>query len=46
MAPLSDDGLSVAEPTKKIYEGWQFPKNGFFKDKRNLNFFQIIGIVQ
>ncbi|MBC7400661.1 MAG: family 43 glycosylhydrolase [Mucilaginibacter sp.] len=27
MAPLSDDGLSVTGPAKKIYEGWPYPKD-------------------
>ena len=26
-APLSDDGLSVTGPAKKIYDGWQYPKD-------------------
>lgn len=27
MAPLSDDGLSVTGPVKKVYDGWEFPKH-------------------
>jgi xylan 1,4-beta-xylosidase len=27
MAPLADDGLSITGPAKKIYDGWQFPKD-------------------
>jgi xylan 1,4-beta-xylosidase len=27
MAPLSDDGMSVTGPERKIYEGWQYPKD-------------------
>lgn len=27
MAPLSDDGLSIAGPAKKVYDGWQYPEH-------------------
>lgn len=27
MAPLSDDGLSMAGPATKVYEGWQYPEH-------------------
>jgi beta-xylosidase len=27
MAPLTDDGLSLAAPAKKVYDGWQFPEH-------------------
>ena len=27
MAPLSDDGLSITGPVKKVYEGWQYPEH-------------------
>jgi xylan 1,4-beta-xylosidase len=26
-APLSDDGLSVTGPVKKVYDGWQYPEH-------------------
>ncbi|ETZ19178.1 family 43 glycosylhydrolase [Pedobacter sp. V48] len=26
MAPLSDDGLTVTGPSRKVYEGWPYPK--------------------
>lgn len=27
MAPLSDDGLRVEGPAKKVYDGWQYPEH-------------------
>ncbi len=27
VAPLSDDGLKVIGPKKKVYDGWRYPKN-------------------
>lgn len=27
VAPLSDDGLKIIGPKKKVYDGWRYPKN-------------------
>lgn len=27
MAPLADDGLSLAGPVKKVYDGWKYPEH-------------------